>query len=131
MLRNTMADNHLTLFCLVDGEATSRAFSVDIDRTKSVDYLKKLVKLEKTPRFNDVAPDELILWRVSIPDDNQVSARIDTLDGKEKLNNPRTRLSELFPEHPDDKTYIIVQRPPQGIANTPCCHCHLARELIH
>ncbi|KAI9241257.1 MAG: hypothetical protein BYD32DRAFT_458061 [Podila humilis] len=69
-----MTNNHLTLLCLVDGEATSRAFSVDIDRTKSVDHLKKLIKLEKTPRFDDVAADELTLWRVSISDDNQGSA---------------------------------------------------------
>lgn len=61
MLHNTMTDNHLTLFCPVDGEATSRAFSVDIDRTKSVDRLKKLFKSEKTPRFDDVAADELAL----------------------------------------------------------------------
>ncbi|KFH72875.1 hypothetical protein MVEG_00100 [Podila verticillata NRRL 6337] len=58
-----MTNNHLTLLCLVDGEATSRAFSVDIDRTKSVDHLKKLIKSEKTPRFDDVAADELTLWR--------------------------------------------------------------------
>ncbi|KAF9336882.1 hypothetical protein BG006_006990 [Podila minutissima] len=107
-----MTDNHLTLFCLVDGEATSRAFSVDIDRTKSVGHLKKLVKSEK-PRFDDIVADELSLWRISVSDDNQGSAvMIDALDDKTELNNPRTRLSELFPESPDDNTYIIVQRPP-------------------
>ncbi|KAF9198351.1 hypothetical protein BGZ59_004674, partial [Podila verticillata] len=109
-----MTDNHLTLFCLVDGEATSRAFSVDIDRTKSVDHLKKLIKSKKTPRFDDVAAYELTLWRVSISDDNQGSAvTIDALDDKTELNNPRAQLSKLFPENPDDNTYIIVQRPPQ------------------
>ena len=56
-----MTDNCLTLFCLVDGEATSQAFSVEIDHTKTVDGLKKLIKTEKAPRFDDVAADELTL----------------------------------------------------------------------
>ncbi|KAF9899028.1 hypothetical protein BX616_003347 [Lobosporangium transversale] len=39
----------------------------EIDPTKTVDGLKKHIKAEKTPRFDDVAADELTLWRVSHP----------------------------------------------------------------
>jgi len=49
MLRNTMDDNPLTLFCLVDGDSMS--FTVDIDASKTVDYLKKLIKTEKANDF--------------------------------------------------------------------------------
>ncbi|KAK5796967.1 hypothetical protein F5H01DRAFT_401162 [Linnemannia elongata] len=35
-----MNDNHLTLFCLVDGEATSNAFPVEIESTKTIGDLK-------------------------------------------------------------------------------------------
>ncbi|KFH68113.1 hypothetical protein MVEG_06843 [Podila verticillata NRRL 6337] len=106
-----MTDNLLCLLCVVDGESTS--FSVEIDRTKTVDHLKKAIKAEKSPRFDDIAADELTLWRVSIPDDQLDSAiTIVALDDKTALSNPRTRLSKNFPESPEDNTYILVQRPP-------------------
>ncbi|KAF9133873.1 hypothetical protein BG015_003496, partial [Linnemannia schmuckeri] len=115
-----MTTNPLTLFCLVDGETTSQAFSVDIDQTKTVDHLKKLIKTEKAPRFDDVAADELTLWRVFIPDEKMDSfITVDALGDKTQLNNPRTRLSKLFPESPDDNTYILVQRPPSVHAPVP------------
>ncbi|KAF9278412.1 hypothetical protein BGZ88_000583 [Linnemannia elongata] len=107
-----MNNNPLTLFCLVDGEATSQAFPVEIESTKTTGNLKQRIKTEKTPRFDDVASDELTLWRVSIPDNNLSSTvNVDALDGKTQLNNPRTQLSKLFPASPDANTYILVQRP--------------------
>ncbi|KAF8925641.1 hypothetical protein BGZ58_000631 [Dissophora ornata] len=108
-----MTDNHFTLFCLVDGESTSQAFSVEIDRSKTVGHLKKAIKAEKANNFHDVDADELTLWRVSISDDNHGSSiSIDSLDDKTHLNNPRTLLSKLFPVSPDDNTYILILRPP-------------------
>ena len=62
-----MADNFLNLFCLVDGEGTSNAFIVRIESTKIIGDLKELIKTEKAPRFDDVAADELTLWRISMP----------------------------------------------------------------
>ncbi|KAG0054491.1 hypothetical protein BGZ89_002631, partial [Linnemannia elongata] len=107
-----MNNNPLTLFCLVDGEATSQAFPVEIESTKTTGNLKQRIKTEKTPRLDDVASGELTLWRVSIPDDNLSSnVKVDALDGKTQLNNPRTQLSKLFPASPDANTYILVQRP--------------------
>ncbi|KAI8344982.1 hypothetical protein B0O80DRAFT_476327, partial [Mortierella sp. GBAus27b] len=41
-----MTDNPLTLFCLVDGETTS--FPVEIESTRTVGDLKKLIKAEQT-----------------------------------------------------------------------------------
>ncbi|KAF9113437.1 hypothetical protein BGX30_006937, partial [Mortierella sp. GBA39] len=104
----------LTLFCLIDEQSTSKAFSVEISPKKTVDGLKKFIRNEKPNELRDVDPDRLTLWLVFIPDDNQNSAiTLDALDDKTQLNNPRTLLSTLFPESPDDNTYIIVQRPPQ------------------
>ncbi|KAH7028690.1 hypothetical protein BKA57DRAFT_511482 [Linnemannia elongata] len=65
MLHDTMSDNHLTLFCLVNGEATP--FSVEVDPSKTVDHLKKAIKAEKTNVLGDVDADEFTLWHVSIP----------------------------------------------------------------
>ncbi|KAF9185057.1 hypothetical protein BGZ50_003295 [Haplosporangium sp. Z 11] len=103
---------HLTLFCLVDREPTSRAFSVKIASDDTVDDLRKLIKTKNVVKFKD---------QVSIPDDNQGSTiTIDALDDKTGLNNPRTRLSKLFSEDPDDNTYIMVQRPPQDMSPALC-----------
>ncbi|KAK3827170.1 MAG: hypothetical protein JOS17DRAFT_791944 [Linnemannia elongata] len=54
------------------------------------------------------------------PDDNLSSSiKVDALGDKTQLNNPRTRLSKLFPESPDDNTYIIFQPPPPAHAPVP------------
>ncbi|KAF9981863.1 hypothetical protein BGZ65_003500 [Modicella reniformis] len=56
--------NNLTIWCVVDGEST--LFSVEVDPTKSVDVLKKDIKKEQSPRFDDIAANELILWKILI-----------------------------------------------------------------
>ncbi|KAG0211855.1 hypothetical protein BGX28_007310 [Mortierella sp. GBA30] len=113
-----MTDNHLTLFCLVDGEATSDAFSVEIDPIKTVDSLKKVIKAEKASDFHDVDANNLILWRVSIQDDNSdddIPILLDKLPGRAKLK-ATNKLSKIFDsDMPEDTIHIIVQRPPPGI----------------
>jgi uncharacterized protein YfeS len=61
----TTTNDLLTLFCLVDGE--SSPFSVDVERTKTVDKLKEAIKDKKAIAFADVDAEMLTLWRVSIP----------------------------------------------------------------
>ncbi|KAI1295239.1 hypothetical protein EDD11_007888 [Mortierella claussenii] len=108
-----MADNHISLYCLVDGLAPSNAFPVDIESTKTIGNLKDLIKAKQSPDFDDVAANKLTLWRVSVPDDNPGSViTIAALDSKTELSTPRTPLSQLFPKSSDVNTYIIVQRPP-------------------
>ncbi|KAF8926344.1 hypothetical protein BGZ47_002801, partial [Haplosporangium gracile] len=111
-----MDNNPLTLFCLVDGEGTSNAFPVEIESSKTIGDLKELIKTKKTPRFDDVAADELTLWRVCIPDDDDDDEQpilLDKVTEKKKLK-ATTRLLKVFDaELPDDTIHIIVQRPPQ------------------
>ncbi|KAG9060866.1 hypothetical protein KI688_007935 [Linnemannia hyalina] len=110
-----MTDNHLTLFCLVDGEATSNAFPAEIESITTIGDLKKLIKAEQSPDFDDNVANKLTLWRVFIPEVKQSSTiTVDALDDKTELDKPRTPLSELFREIPEDNTYVIVQRPPLG-----------------
>ncbi|KAF9900876.1 hypothetical protein EC991_006760 [Linnemannia zychae] len=71
-----MTDSLLTLFCLADDESTS--FPVDIEPTKIIGDLKGRIKTKKTPRFDDIDANKLVLWRVSIPlapekDSNKIS----------------------------------------------------------
>ncbi|KAF9994042.1 hypothetical protein BGZ80_001265 [Entomortierella chlamydospora] len=119
-----MLDKHLTLFCLVvDGEATSNAFSVEIDSNKTVDGFKKLIKAEKSPEFDDIVADKLTLWRVSIPDDNEddIPILLNSVSNDEKKKLKATsELIEVFEEKPPKKTIrIIVQRAPPVQAPVP------------
>ncbi|KAK3823809.1 MAG: hypothetical protein J3R72DRAFT_528890 [Linnemannia gamsii] len=113
-----MADSLVNLFCLVDGETLSNAFPVEIESSKTIGTLKDLIKAKNPDTFNGVDAKDLTLWRVSIPvsdeDNNDLPILLNNVANKDKteLNNPRTRLSKLFPESPDDNTYILVQRPP-------------------
>jgi hypothetical protein len=117
-----MTDNHFTLFCLVDGETTSNAFSVEIGSTKTIGDLKKLIKTEKTNDFSDVDADKLTLWRVSIPvvAANKHKPIVLTEINSTTELDPTDDVSEIFPKEPPKKTIrLIIQRPLQGNANTP------------
>ncbi|KAG0010902.1 hypothetical protein BGZ81_002492, partial [Podila clonocystis] len=111
-----MADTLMTLFCIVDGEATSSAFSIKIPPNDNVDDLKNLIKTKKTPEFEDVAADKLTLWKVSIPiiDGNEIPILLDDFNKEDKKKlGPATRLSKVFLEGlPEETVNIIVQRPP-------------------
>ncbi|KAF9212485.1 hypothetical protein BGZ59_006689, partial [Podila verticillata] len=52
----------LNLFCLVEGEATTKAFSINIPLNNTVDDLKNLIKTACSPQFDDIAADKLTLW---------------------------------------------------------------------
>ncbi|KAG9063267.1 hypothetical protein KI688_004871 [Linnemannia hyalina] len=51
-----MADNHLTLFCLVDGEDTSNAFSIKIPSSDTIDDLPNLIMAKKTMAYPSTCP---------------------------------------------------------------------------
>ncbi|KAG0361108.1 hypothetical protein BGZ54_009222, partial [Gamsiella multidivaricata] len=106
---------NLILFCLTDGEPTSRAFSVSIPPTETISNLKNLIKAKKTVAFADVAADVLIVWRVSVP---VIAANVrnavflNGIDSRTELS-PKDDVSDVFPDTPAKKTiHIIVQRPP-------------------
>ena len=111
-----MAATTLTLVCLISGELTSKAFKVRIrDIHADISDLKKAIVGEKPNAFKHIDAKDLMLWQATIPADENAEEKIiitlDGLDHKTKLGNPRTCLSKLFPETPDDNTYIIVERP--------------------
>ena len=81
-----------------------------------MDQLKDAIKAKKAITFSDIEADQLTLWcvSISITDDNdEIHILLDNVTNNKKLSSPRTRVSKLFPESPDDETYIIVQRPPR------------------
>ncbi|KAG0041779.1 hypothetical protein BGZ83_001320 [Gryganskiella cystojenkinii] len=115
-----MTETYKTLFCLVDGEPIP--FPVEIEPTKTIGSLKKAIKDEKTPRFDDVAADELILWRVSIPvlpkkDRKEIS--LAAVPSKEELDET-DEINDVFEQTLPKKTiHIIVQRPLPALKRRP------------
>ncbi|KAF9320406.1 hypothetical protein BG003_006199 [Podila horticola] len=115
-----MTDIPLTLFCLIDGEATSNAFPVEIIPTKSIGDLKDFIKVKKTNDFSDVDANQLTLWRVSIP---VVTANrnkpiiLTEIDSITELD-PTDDVSDVFADQLPKKTiHIIVQRPPPAFVH--------------
>ncbi|GJJ71645.1 hypothetical protein EMPS_03995 [Entomortierella parvispora] len=105
-----MTENLLTLFCLIDGEASP--FSVKASPHDTVDDLKNLIKTKKTPRLDALAADELTLWRVSLPiDDAGIPAPLGS-DFKKKRLKVSIKLSSVFTtELSEDTIHVLVQRP--------------------
>ena len=54
----------LNLNCWVLGDDLQRVFSVKIAKSDTVGGLKKAIKKEKEPEFDDYAADRLDLWKV-------------------------------------------------------------------
>ncbi|KAG0019479.1 hypothetical protein BGZ81_009700 [Podila clonocystis] len=116
-----MTDIHLILFCLVDGETTTNAFPIKIPSSDNVYDLKKLIKAVKNNDFSNIDTEKLILWHVSIPneDNDGLPILLETVPEKKKLG-PVTYLSKVFPEELPEKTiHILVQRPPPVHAPIP------------
>ena len=90
-----MAD--INLFCLVDGEST--AFSVkNIPSSDTIDDLKELIKIKKSPEFNDIAADRLSLWRVTIPIANIDKAQLhSTVWKRKRTSSPSDKSLDVFP----------------------------------
>ncbi|KAF9312833.1 hypothetical protein BG003_005869 [Podila horticola] len=108
----------ITLLCLLDGEATSHVFDIDINPAKSVAHLKDLIKAKKTIDFHDIDSDKLTLWRVSISspddDDDNFSILLENVPDKDKKKlKSSTKLSKVFEmDLPEETIHVIVQRPP-------------------
>jgi hypothetical protein len=49
---------------LVYGKRSSRVFEVEIEREKSVAFLKEIVKEKKKPQFDYISANRLDIWQV-------------------------------------------------------------------
>jgi len=107
------------LFCLVDEEATSNAFPVEIESTKTFGDPKKLINTERLLDFGDVAAVDLTDWRVSIPDDattTLINPSCSSKVSERKKLKATTKLSKVFDTELPEETIHIVQQPSPCIA---------------
>ncbi|KAF9116504.1 hypothetical protein BGW39_002721 [Mortierella sp. 14UC] len=127
-----MTEDRLNLFCLVDGEPQSNAFSIKATLADTVDDLKVFIGARLGV---DTLSKDLTLWRVSIPDnDDEVPILLGTVPNEDKRKLRATHdLLEVFPETPPKKTiHIIVQRPPSvsPLQRKTVPKDHITKELV-
>ncbi|KAG0038732.1 hypothetical protein BGZ82_010971, partial [Podila clonocystis] len=107
----------LNLFCLVEGEATSNAFSIKVPSNDTVNDLKGAIKAEKTNDFSDIDADNLILWDVSFLFSHVKRKEhifLKDLSTARELD-PMDIISDVFKDPLIEKSVnIIVQRPPRA-----------------
>ena len=106
----------LTLLCYARGDKYKQAFEVEIGTNKSIAALKKLVKQKKSATFHDVDAGSISLWRVSIPCDRGLEAKVEdlTLIDDNSLE-PAAVISEVFSDGLENKhVHVVVERPDPG-----------------
>jgi hypothetical protein len=115
----------ITLICLVHGDRVRRAFPVDVDKSKTIGHLKKLIKQELPNSFCDVDAKELALWKVSIPSNDADALRDFDADEDEELD-PTLGIEDYFQVVPSKGyIHIIIERPfsVEGIFSTFSAIC--------
>jgi hypothetical protein len=101
----------ITLFCLVQGAPT--AFSVDIDRSLTVDHLKDAIKAKNTNDFANIDAVKLRLWKVEILVGN------DVIQGQALQDNSQLPPTDYLDEHWTDTPlrkhiHVIIKLPEPG-----------------
>jgi hypothetical protein len=87
-------------------------FTVEVEKTKNVSILKKLIKEEKAPHLDHIAASDLDLWMVDLNLDELGEKPVDIkLDTYTKLSPPRKKLSIFFDVMDDDHLHIIAKTP--------------------
>ena len=111
----TMAAHTLTIYCLISGEVALSAFPVMMSSKQTAGELRAAIFLIESKMFEHMKANDLVLWQATIPANETAGSKrvinLDDLDDKTQLDSPRMHLSTLFPEGPDDNTYIVVERP--------------------
>lgn len=100
----------VTLYCLNYGDPASRAFSITVQNSATVDELKGLIKAR---RYNDLADLEtaaMALWQVNIPA-NRIATLLPGFDlrshGTELV--PFVEIQSVFPNPERNCLHIIIE----------------------
>src|SRR3954451_180278 len=102
----------ITLFCLVKGNTTANAFEVNIEKDKSVSHLKKVIKAEKAPEFDNFPADKLKLWKVKILSDHDDQLRNFTLLNQDELLAIND-IGDYWTKKPLKKHIHVLVKPPE------------------
>ncbi|RHZ77618.1 hypothetical protein Glove_174g112 [Diversispora epigaea] len=119
-----MSDN-IALYCLVEGDSKEKTFKVIAGVNEEVNDLKKKIKEELHPRFENTPANDIVLWKVNIPieeDTMEVDLILSDIQDKLKLSNPTKIINEVFTEKLTRSfIHIIIERPSKFINNHGKC----------
>ncbi|KAF8833409.1 hypothetical protein BDN67DRAFT_1072942 [Paxillus ammoniavirescens] len=107
----------ITFNCLVLGGGPRNVFSVEIDKTKNVYFLKALIRSENPIAFRDSDPDELIIWEApgSLLCDCNDNAFKETIEGLDLQDEHSLfnldGLSCIFSDLDPECLHVIVKAP--------------------
>jgi hypothetical protein len=107
----------ITLLCLVKGNTLANAFSVKISREEPISELKKAIKAEKAPEFDNFPADKLKPWKVTIPDDQDDLLNNLSLDDEPELLATR-EIGDYWTEKPPKKHIHVIVSPPESTATS-------------
>jgi hypothetical protein len=110
------------LYCWVVGDPPQQLFSIMVSNGMNVEGLRDALKAKRTQKFKDFDAETLDLWKVLIPIDRDLGAKLNAImplkhDPDNGVVNlwPVDELSEVFPDLPAPKhLHIIVQLPTAG-----------------
>ena len=96
------------LFCHVYGVPDAQPFEVEIGEEKTCSALKKLIKKERSPDFDNFAIDRLKLWKWN----NAAEINAEDLRHDNVLDS-RIKISNVFKDDPPETglTHIIAMAP--------------------
>jgi hypothetical protein len=104
------------LLCYVRGDHYKHTFIVKIEEEEAVATLKEAIKMTKTPAFNYIPADSLVIWNASVSFNRALKENVEALNlvDDDSLQPPEI-LSDLFPSGLEKKSvHSIVDRPPPG-----------------
>jgi hypothetical protein len=124
------ASELLSLNCLLlrDDLSASQIFSVEVGKTKSVAFLKDLIKEKQSNRLKHVYASDLAIWKVSLPVDTITPEHTaDDVEGCQELHSVK-KIASIFSEPLVDEHVHILVRAPLGMLHTRFLNKDLPRK---
>ena len=105
----------ISLICYIRGDDYKKLTIVKINNTETVYHLKEAIKEKMKPAFDDITAHSLLLWRDSIPFNQDLKKAVEALnlDNDSSLESPAI-LSDIFPVLVEQNVHIIIDRPSPG-----------------
>ena len=107
------------------GQEIHCIFPINISPAQTTGALKKVIKNDK-PNLGDIAADALDLYKVSLPDDEDLEQALEGLTfGPHEQLHSLEPLSLVFPAHlPEHHVHIVVTTPTSESRRSQLHNCY-------
>ncbi|RUS24550.1 hypothetical protein BC938DRAFT_473407, partial [Jimgerdemannia flammicorona] len=110
-----------TLWCVVYNDPGGRPFSVNIDKTSTVEFVKSTITRIYPHTFQGIDVKNIVLWKVHLPHDETATWKTfdPTTTTTATILRESDSVTKVFPNSLGDNEYIsiIVQRPTMSSSN--------------